>query len=254
MRNLSDYPKTLANSEALPYGMLKNESIPGARDGTDIKAEQLQDLYYPLYQVLGLAGQVPNGELENAGDSKQFLSSLANISWLRYDSSLIYGKNSIVLNTINDVTTAYRSIVNNNTLPLDDETGWKAIFTIDAEHNFQICGGGGYTSLINSLYKDPNFHKAITPDYTRVITLGNGAAIPDYGFLHAVFWVSVQNVNIELHHSTTGQVIELGRQHLSTNENFDMPSITLPVSPGWTIHYSMKCVCWHVYFCPFHQV
>lgn len=110
------------------------------------------------------------------------------------------------------------------------------------------------TPALNPLFLDPNFHKAITPDYTRVITLGNGAAIPDYGFLHAVFWVSVQNVNIELHHSITGQVIELGRQHLGTNENFDMPSITLPVSPGWTIHYSMKCVCWHIYFCPFHQV
>lgn len=147
MKAMSDYPKSLVPNENTAYGTFKDETQPGAGDGTDIKAAQMQDLYYALYQVLGLAGVTPNGELENNHDSKQFLNSLANISWLKYDSSLIYNQNSIALNTVNNITTAYRSIVNNNTLPLDNVEAWRAIFTIDVEQHFQICGGMGANSL-----------------------------------------------------------------------------------------------------------
>lgn len=57
MKNLSDYEKTQSATVDLPCGAFKNESSPGQKDGTDILAEHIQDLAYPLYQVLQLAGE-----------------------------------------------------------------------------------------------------------------------------------------------------------------------------------------------------
>jgi hypothetical protein len=120
MKNMSDYQNTNPPTADTPNGTFKNESQPNANDGTDIKAEHLQDVYYAIYQILQLAGEIPNGELENGNLSKQFIRCLTNIGWFKYDSSIAYKKNSVIINTINNITRIYRSQKDNNTDPLPD--------------------------------------------------------------------------------------------------------------------------------------
>jgi hypothetical protein len=97
MKNMSDYQNTNPPTTDTPNGTFKNESQPNANDGTDIKAEHLQDVYYAIYQILQLAGEIPNGELENGNLSKQFIRCLTNIGWFKYDSSITYKRTCIFL-------------------------------------------------------------------------------------------------------------------------------------------------------------
>lgn len=120
MRKMSDYADTNPPTTDTPNGTFKNETQPNACDGTDIKAEQMQDPYYALYQILQLAGEVPNGELENSTTNKQFLKSLTSIGWFKYDNNMEYKINSIVINTINNITRLYRSLIDNNTSSLNN--------------------------------------------------------------------------------------------------------------------------------------
>jgi hypothetical protein len=139
MKNMSDYPNTNPATMDAPSGTFKNESQPNANDGTDIKAEHMQDVYYALYQILQLAGEIPNGELENGNLSKQFIRCLTNIGWLKYDSNITYKRNSIVINTVNNITKIYRSQKDDNTDPLPDinennNKSWINILTIGEDN------------------------------------------------------------------------------------------------------------------------
>jgi hypothetical protein len=122
MKKMPDYPNSNPPTGDTPNGTFKNESQPSANDGTDIKAEHMQDVYYALYQIPQLAGEIPNSELENGNNSKQFIKSLLNIGWLKYDSSISYKKSSIVINTLNNITRLYRSQKDGNTDPLPDNS------------------------------------------------------------------------------------------------------------------------------------
>ena len=136
MKKQSSYPKSLAETSDLIYGSFKNESSPSADDGTEIVAEQLQDLYYPIYQVLQLAGMEPNGQLENCTTSRQFITALANIAPLIYDDSLIYKKNSITINIFNNEIYIYQSKKDNNTSSLSDTASWNLILKINSSGVF----------------------------------------------------------------------------------------------------------------------
>ena len=87
MKNLYDYERTQSATVDLPFGNFKNESSPGQKDGTDIVAEHVQDLAYPLFQILQLAGVVPNGELEDGNLKNQFITALTNIGIFKYSEN-----------------------------------------------------------------------------------------------------------------------------------------------------------------------
>jgi hypothetical protein len=97
-------------------------------------------VYYAIYQILQLAGEIPNGELENGNISKQFIRCLTNIGWFKYDSSIAYKRNSIIINTINNITKIYRSQKDNNTDPLpnvntnNNNSSWANIITINEDN------------------------------------------------------------------------------------------------------------------------
>lgn len=152
MRNLSDYPKSSAPTSKTAYGTFRDETKPGAGDGTDIKAAQMQDLYYALYQVLSLAGQVPNGELENGLNSRQFVHCLTSIGCFKYDSSIVYKKNALVSQTVSDITTIYRSQKDNNTDSLSNNESWINLLTVDQNNHISIkgfeLGGNGFIGQI----------------------------------------------------------------------------------------------------------
>lgn len=173
MKLMSDYPKSIAPNDRTAYGTFRDETQPGAGDGTDIKAAQMQDLYYALYQVLSLAGTTPNNDLENSIDNRQFLNSLAQVSWLKYDSSLSYSKNAVVFNTVNDITRLYRSQQDNNTAPLDDADSWYNILTIDANNiinlNSVASNGIFIGSLLYGIRKDApvGFLRCDGSEYSR---------------------------------------------------------------------------------------
>ena len=61
MRKMSDYVDTNPPTTDTPNGTFKNETQPNACDGTDIKAEHMQDPYYALYQILQLQHLFHNG-------------------------------------------------------------------------------------------------------------------------------------------------------------------------------------------------
>lgn len=138
MRKMTDYPNTHPETDSHQFGTFKNESEPNKSDGTDIKAEHMQDPYYALYQILQLAGELPNGELENGSNSKQFIRSLTNIGWFKYDSSISYKRSSIVINTINNITKLYRSKKDNNTSALTDTNSWVNILTINNDSTITL--------------------------------------------------------------------------------------------------------------------
>lgn len=138
MRKMSDYADTNPPAIDTPNGTFKNETQPNACDGTDIKAEQMQDPYYALYQILQLAGEVPNGELENSTTNKQFLKSLTSIGWFKYDSNMEYKINSIVINTINNTTRLYRSLVDNNTSSLNNTNFWVNILSVNPDNTIEL--------------------------------------------------------------------------------------------------------------------
>jgi len=136
LRNLYSYEKSVAATTDLLFGAFKNESSPSANDGTEIVSEHMQDLYYPLYQVLLLADLQPSGELENNTTSRQFLTALANTAPFIYDDSLVYKKNSITLNAYNNEISIYQSKKDDNTSALSDTDSWNILAKIDSSGVF----------------------------------------------------------------------------------------------------------------------
>ena len=140
MKNLYDYEKTQSATVDLPFGAFKNESAPGKQDGTAIVAEHIQDIVYPLYQILQLAGITPNGELEDGNNKTQFIQALTNIGIFRYSDKTVYNKSVFVWNVIGVVFTLYRSSKDNNDADLNDTNSWIKILELGSDNkiNFYV--------------------------------------------------------------------------------------------------------------------
>lgn len=140
MKNLYDYEDTQSATVDLPFGAFKNESAPGKQDGTTIVAEHIQDIVYPLYQILQLAGITPDGELEDGNSKTQFIQALTNIGIFRYSDKSIYNKSVFVWNVIGSVFTLYRSAKDNNNADINDETSWIKILELGSDNkiNFYV--------------------------------------------------------------------------------------------------------------------
>ena len=136
MKTMASYDNAQDATSDLPFGAFSNESSAGSDDGTEIVAEQLQDLYYSLYQVLQLANQSPNGSLENGNQSKQFLSALSNITALLYNSTTTYNKDAITLYVSSNEINVYRSLKNANTAAFSDTTAWKLLYKVNSSGAF----------------------------------------------------------------------------------------------------------------------
>lgn len=159
MKKLSTYPNTNADTTDNPNGTFKNETSVGAGDGTNIVAPHMTDPYYALYQVLQLAGEVPNGELENGSTSKQWITALQNVGIFKYDSAITYKKNAIVINTNSDITKFYRSKVADNTYAITNTTYWYNFATINANNTITID--------IDVVNKDKNLIYGLVPSSNR---------------------------------------------------------------------------------------
>ena len=148
MRSQKDYANSKPATLDLPYGGFKNESQPGAKDGTDIVAEHMQDIQYPLYQVLQLAGIVPNGELEDGKDKRQFLQSLVNVGLMKYAQGISYASSILVWDIVGGILTVYKSAKNNNTDDISNSDSWIKILSIEKNNkinfyvNTNISSGG----------------------------------------------------------------------------------------------------------------
>ena len=136
MKRMSSYENAQAETGDLPFGAFSNESSAGSDDGTIIVAEHLQDVYYALYQVLQLAGQTPNGSLENGNTSKQFLSALSNVAPLLYNSTATYNKNALVVYVYNDEISLYKSLAANNTSALNNTAKWELLVKVNSSGVF----------------------------------------------------------------------------------------------------------------------
>ena len=108
MRQPSYYNNSQAATTNLPFGAYKDESVPGAHDGTNIEAEHLQDILYSLFQVLQMAGITPNNVLEDGNNNKQFIGALANIGILPYSAGITYKQNALAINP--GTTQIYKSV------------------------------------------------------------------------------------------------------------------------------------------------
>ena len=136
MKTMSSYDNAQDATSDLPFGAFSNESAAGLNDGTEIVAEQLQDLYYSLYQVLQLANQSPNGSLENGNQQKQFLSALSNVTALLYNSTTTYNKDAVTLYISSNEINVYRSLKNANTAAFSDTTAWKLLYKVNSSGAF----------------------------------------------------------------------------------------------------------------------
>lgn len=140
MKNLYDYEKTQSATVDLPFGAFKNESSPGQQDGTDIVAEHIQDIAYCLFQVLQLAGVVPNSELEDGNNKTQFINALANIGILKHSDKVCYDASVFVWTISGSDFILYRSKKPDNTDDLTNSGSWTKILTIDNKNkiNFHV--------------------------------------------------------------------------------------------------------------------
>ena len=140
MKNLYDYEKTQSATVDLPFGAFKNESSPGQQDGTAIVAEHIQDIAYCLFQVLQLAGVVPNSELEDGNNKTQFINALANIGILKHSDKVSYNASVFVWTINGSDFILYRSNKASNTDNLSNTASWTKILTIDNKNkiNFHV--------------------------------------------------------------------------------------------------------------------
>lgn len=136
MKTMASYENAQSATSDLPFGAFSDESSAGSNDGTDIVACHMQDVYYALYQILQLAGQTPNGSLEDGNTSKQFLSALSNVSTLLYNSTTTYGKGAICFNISGDNVTFYKSKVASNSAALSNTTNWATLCVINSSGVF----------------------------------------------------------------------------------------------------------------------
>lgn len=138
MKELQTYTNAKKATVDLPFGMFANETKAGGNDGTPIIAEHMQDLYYSLYQVLQLAGEIPNGELEDGNGKKQFLQSLSKIGVTKYTNTVKYSLGNIVFQTSGSEITLYRSLKSDNNTVLTDTSFWQKVLTIGDKIIFHI--------------------------------------------------------------------------------------------------------------------
>lgn len=176
MKNLFDYEKTQSATADLPFGAFKDESSPGQQDGTDIVAAHIQDIAYPLYQILQLAGIVPNGELEDGNTKTQFIQALTNIGIFRYSDKSIYNKSVFVWNVLGSVFALYRSKKDENASDLNDTSAWKKILEIgsDDKINFFVDAnliGTGANPDLSNLTEAGEAHFA-NPDLSNLSATG----------------------------------------------------------------------------------
>lgn len=152
MKKLESYLNAVKGNENLPYGNVKNESQADANDGTPVLAEQIQDIMYSLYQVLQLAGELPNGELEDGNTKKQFIGALCKSGLFKYSVTTQYMLGNIVIDYDAGELTVYRSLKNGNNAALSDKSSWQQLLTIDNKNkiNFHVqtnISGGSGSSL-----------------------------------------------------------------------------------------------------------
>lgn len=184
MRKMSSYNNTIAPSTDFPNGNFKNETQPNANDGTDIKKEHMQDLFYSLYQILQLYGEEPNENLEDGYLNKQFIKCLTNIGIFKYDSSILYKENALITNTNNNITKFYRSRINNNNFSLNDLNYWHNFMTINSDGSFNFEG------LLNTDLS--NINKQGIENLKAIVS---SILIPNYnaGFTFPKGWKATEN-------------------------------------------------------------
>ena len=76
----STYTNTTAADASYPYGSAKNETSPGALDGTPLEKAGLDDLYGLMQSLLSASGIVPNGNPDTVL-APQYLASIFNLRW-----------------------------------------------------------------------------------------------------------------------------------------------------------------------------
>lgn len=140
MKKLESYLNAVKGNENLPYGNLKNESQADANDGTPVLAEQVQDIMYSLYQVLQLAGELPNGELEDGNTKKQFIGALCKAGLFKYSSTTVYSQGNFVFDYDAGEFILYRSLIADNSKPLSDGASWKKLLSVGNNNriNFHV--------------------------------------------------------------------------------------------------------------------
>ena len=137
MKTMDSYENAQGASTDLPFGAFANESSAGSNDGVNIVAEQLQDIYYALYQILQLANQTPNGSLEDGNQSKQFLSALSNVTRVLYNQTTTYKKNALTINIVNDEISVYKSLKDGNNAALSNTANWLLLYKVNSSGVFQ---------------------------------------------------------------------------------------------------------------------
>ena len=116
---------------------------------SEAQINAIQDIAYCLFQVLQLAGVVPNSELEDGNNKTQFINALANIGILKHSDKVSYNASVFVWTINGNDFILYRSNKASNTDDLSDTTSWTKILTIDNKNkiNFHvdtnISGGSG---------------------------------------------------------------------------------------------------------------
>ncbi len=187
MKNLFDYEKTQSATADLPFGAFKDESAPGQQNGTDIVAAHIQDIAYPLYQVLQLAGVTPNGELEDGNNKTQFIQALTNIGICRHSDKVVYNKSVFVWTILGNDFVLYRSIKDENSAELNDASSWQKILEIGSDNVLKFAVDTNIeiensveSYLTNCILEIPQNIKYTLEDGTLTIKAGTIVTVP-YG-------------------------------------------------------------------------
>ena len=130
MKRMDSYAQSIAGAGAIPYGTFKDETAPSAGDGTTVLANQLQDITYAIYQVLQHANVTPNGSLEDGTTVKQFISSLAVVTNLKWNQWATYLAGNLAWEISTTTIKVYVCKLGNTNQALSNATYWDQVYEI----------------------------------------------------------------------------------------------------------------------------
>jgi len=160
-----------------PYGVMRDDVLPGDETGTEVEEQVYNDLYYPLIAILDRAGLTPDGSDEGVSNSQ--VADAVEAIGKSADDNLLY--NSDFKLWQRGLTHAITSTVNNYypdrlKCKLNTYTsGTLSILknTIESETNFERCAEFDFTSLVHT----GNFQARQILETKNVVPLRNKKVI-----------------------------------------------------------------------------
>ena len=190
-----------------PYGSIKNETAPGANDGTQLIKRRSDNIFAFMYAAMLAAGIVPDGDVETA-TSSQVLTAL---------HTLYRGSVAVNLNNMQKIAAALNNDPNYNTTIRTYIDGQITTLTNLLRGTVQ-ANLNTLQELAAAINNDSDFHGTIDQRFTDLI---DGAP----GTLDTLNKLAAAINDDADFHNTIGDYVDTAIDGVNANLNVSLPSI-----------------------------